>query len=101
MKRLRLKPEAIVEKHGKLKSWLSAILSVQTCLIYCEETDRHNAEQDEIKRLNRLNQAKKKSLPTKRKSKDKWESDLAEFIFKKLSAQQTKTYPISQVCFNF
>ncbi len=76
-------PESVIEKRGKLKSWLKAILAVQTCLIYCEETDRYNAEQDEAKRLNRLAQANKKSPPIKRKSEEKWQSDLAKTIFQK------------------
>ncbi len=84
-------PESVIEKHGKLKSWLSAILSVQTCLIYCGETDRYNAEQDEAKRLSRLAQAKKKSLPIKPKSKEKWKSDLAKSIFQKASKSDEKS----------
>ena len=83
IEKITFEPEKVVVKHGKLKSWLSAILSVQICLIYCEETDRHNAEQDEIKCLNRLNQAKKKSLPTKQKNDDNWQSDLAKSVFQK------------------
>lgn len=85
------KPELIIEKRGKLKSWLSAILSVQTCLIYCEETDRYNAEQDEVKRLSRLAQAKKKSLPIERKLEEKWQSDLAKSIFQKASKTDEKS----------
>ena len=101
IKKITLEPELVVEKHGKLKSWLCAILSVQTCLIYCEGTDRHNAEQDEIKRLNRINQAKSKSLPVKRKTKTDGSPIWRNPFFKKLLTQQIKTYPISQVCFNF
>lgn len=83
IEKITLEPEAIVVKHGKLKSWLSAILSVQTCLIYCEETDRHNAEQDKAKRLNRLVLSDSKSSLTQKKSKEKWQSDLAKTIFQK------------------
>ena len=90
IEKITFEPEVIIEKHGKLKSWLSAILSVQTCLIYCEETDRYNAEQDEIKSLNRLNQAKKKSLPTKRKNEDKRRSDLAKSVFQKTVGKSNK-----------
>ena len=82
-RKITFEPEKVVEKHGKLKSWLSAILSVQTCLIYCEETDRYNAEQDEAKRLNRLAQSNSKSPSTQKKSKEKWQSDLAKTIFQK------------------
>lgn len=90
IEKITLEPEKVVEKHGKLKSWLSAILSVQTCLIYCEETDRYNAEQDEAKCLNRLAQAKRKSLPIKRKSEDKWQSDLAKSVFQKVVGTTNK-----------
>lgn len=83
IEKITLEPEKVVEKHGKLKSWLSAILSVQTCLIYCEESDRHNAEQDEAKRLNRLAQSNSKLSSTQKKSKEKWQSDLAKTIFQK------------------
>ncbi len=83
IEKITSEPESVVEKRGKLKSWLKAILAVQTCLIYCEETDRYNAEQDEANRLNRLAQAKKKSPPVKRKSEEKWQSDLAKTIFQK------------------
>lgn len=90
IEKITFEPEKIVEKRGKLKSWLSAILSVQTCFIYCEETDRHNAEQDEIKRLNRLNQARSKLLPVKRKNEDKWQSDLAKSVFQKVVGTTNK-----------
>ena len=83
IEKITFEPEKVVEKHGKLKSWLSAILSVQTCLIYCEETDRYNAEQDEAKRLNRLAQSNSKSPSIQKKSKEKWQSDLAKTIFQK------------------
>lgn len=90
IEKITLEPDLIISERGKLKSWLSAILSVQTCLIYCEETDRHNAEQDEIKRLNRLAQAKRKSLPNERKSEDKRQSDLAESVFQKVVGTPNK-----------
>ena len=42
-------PAEVIERHGKLKVWLKAILAVQTCLIYREETARNINRQDEAK----------------------------------------------------
>ncbi len=83
IQQITLETEAIIKKHGKLKSWLKAVLAVQTCLIYREETERRIAEQDEAKRLTRLAEAKKKSLPTEQKGKDKRQSDLAKAVYRK------------------
>ena len=94
--KITLEPESVIEKRGKLKSWLSAILSVQTCLIYCEETDRYNAEQDEVKKLKLLSQAKIKSLLIKKESEEKWQSDLAKTIFQNVvgtSKEKTSEQP--------
>lgn len=40
IEKITLETETIINKHGKLKSWLKAILAVQTCLIYREENKR-------------------------------------------------------------
>lgn len=37
---ITFRPDKIIHERGKLKSWLKAILAVQTCLIYREETER-------------------------------------------------------------
>ncbi|MGI8542648.1 MAG: hypothetical protein ACR2MD_04130, partial [Aridibacter sp.] len=83
--KITLDPESVIQKHGKLKSWLYAILSVGTCIIYCEETDRHNAEQDEAKRQRRIAESKSKPIRKTRKAEDKWQSQLAGNIFQKAS----------------
>lgn len=81
--KITLDPESIIQKHGKLKSWHYAILSVGTCIIYCEETDRHNAEQDEAKRQRRIAESKSKPIRKTRKAEDKLQSTLAKTIFQK------------------
>ena len=85
IEKITLEPETIINQHGKLKSWLKAILAVNTCLIYREETERNIAEQDEAKRLRRAAPPKKKSLRDEQKSEEKWQSALAKNIFLKAS----------------
>lgn len=82
-------PGEIINKHGKLKAWLKAILSVQTCLIYREETERHIAEEDAAKRQRHAIQTKNYSQPsaTSKADSGKWQSDLAKSIFQKASAK--------------
>lgn len=87
IEKITLEPESVINKHGKLKVLLIAILSVRTCLIYCQETDRHIAEQEKAKRLQQIARQKKKSPPKRQKSKDKWQSDLAKIIFQKTVSQ--------------
>jgi hypothetical protein len=41
IEKITQQPAEVIEKHGKLKVWLKAILAVQTCLIYREETARN------------------------------------------------------------
>lgn len=91
-------PGEIINERGKLKTWLAAILSVQTCLIYREETERFIAEEDAAKRLQRAAQAKSYSLPaaTSKSGSDNWQSDLAKSIFQKAGAKtppQTSEQP--------
>jgi hypothetical protein len=83
IEKITVTPDDIIRTREKLKSWLKAILSVQTCLIYREEITRVIAEQDAAKRTAR-------SLPTKTNKffsasakKEKWRSDLAKSIFEK------------------
>jgi hypothetical protein len=91
IEKITRKPSEIINKRGKLKAWLKAILSVQTCLIYRDETERFIAEEDAAKRLKRAEaQAKNYSQPTATTSKtgsDKWQSNLAKSIFQKASAK--------------
>lgn len=88
IEQITYEPEAVIAKHGKLKSWLKAILAVQTCWIYREETDRAIAEKEEAKILRRTKQSvKNKSLEANSQT-DKWRSDLARSIFNKVSGRQ-------------
>lgn len=80
-------PNEIISERGKLKAWLKAILSVQTCLIYRAETERFLAEQDAAKRAARLAPAKKDSPAAAPLTAEKWQSDLAKNIFQKASAK--------------
>ena len=80
-------PGEIINERGKLKAWLSAILSVQTCLIYREETERFIAEEDAAKRHRRAAQAKNCQLRATKSDSGKWQSDLAKNIFQKASAK--------------
>lgn len=84
-------PGEIINERGKLKAWLKAILSVHTCLIYREETERFIAEEDAAKRLRRaVAQAKNYSQPMIKKPKadsGRWQSDLAKNIFQRATAK--------------
>ena len=50
IEKITLRPAEAIERGGKLKVWLKAILAVQTCLIYREEIVRNINQQDEAKR---------------------------------------------------
>lgn len=81
--KITLSPDEIIGERGKLKSWLKAILSVQTCFIYREETERFLAEQDTAKRAARLAPVKKNPHAAAPPKAEKWRSDLAKNIFQK------------------
>lgn len=85
IEQITYEPEAVIARHGKLKVWLKAKLAVQTCLIYRAETTRNIAEQDEAKRLRRLNQPKINSLIHSKKSAENRELSLAHQLFKKVT----------------
>jgi hypothetical protein len=88
IEQITYEPEAVIARHGKLKSRLKAILAVQTCWIYREETDRVVAEEEQQKRLLRMAKpGKKESNPISQT--DKWQSDLARSIFNKVSGKQS------------
>lgn len=88
IEQITYEPEAVIAARGKLKSWLKAILAVQTCWIYREETTRVIAEKEEAKILRRTKQSvKNKSLEANSQT-DKWQSDLARSIFNKVSGRQ-------------
>ena len=58
VEKITLRPAEVIEKHGKLKVWLKAILAVQTCLIYREETARNINQQEEAKRAAKFSPVK-------------------------------------------
>lgn len=81
--KITFKPEEIINERGKLKSWLKAILSVQTCLIYREETARCIAEQDAARLAARIAPLKVSQVSAPPANDKKWQSDLAKNIFQK------------------
>ena len=87
IQRITLKPEEVIEERGKLKVWLKAILSVQTCLIYRDETDRHIAEQDKARKKERLENSRIQAA--KRKKRERQSRSLAKQIWKDTESKQT------------
>lgn len=83
IEKITVAPGEIIGERGKLKSWLKAILSVQTCLIYREETERVIAEDDVRKRAARLSPPKTSKSVAASADKEKWQSDFAKSIFEK------------------
>jgi hypothetical protein len=88
IEQITYEPEAVIVKHGKLKSWLKAILAVQTCWIYREETERVIAEKEAAKRLQRLEKTTKTKQSKPISQPKQWQSDLAQAIFQKVSGKQ-------------
>lgn len=100
IERITHRPDEVIAEHGKLKAWLKAILAVQTCFIYREETERNIAEQDAAKRAARFAPPKTKSPVDAPPQANKWQSDLARNIFQKAagkspakSAEQSSEQP--------
>lgn len=87
IEKITVAPGEIIGKRGKLKSWLKAILSVQTCLIYREEIARVIAEQDAAKRAARASLTKTNKPVATSANKEKWQSNLAKSIFEKTFRQ--------------
>lgn len=88
IEKITRQPNEIIRERGKLKAWLNAILSVQTCLIYREETERFIAAEDAAKRQRHAAQVKNYSAAaTSENDSGKWQSDLAKSIFQKASAK--------------
>lgn len=83
VEKITVKPDEIIGERGKLKSWLKAILSVQTCLIYREETARCIAEQDAARLAARIAPPKVNQISGAPAEDKKWQSDLAKNIFQK------------------
>lgn len=90
IEQITYEPEAVIAKHGKLKAWLKAILAVQTCLIYREETERVIAEEEEAKRISRTKQPSRNASLEKDSQPDKWQSELARLIFQKVSGKSSE-----------
>lgn len=89
IEQITYEPEAVIAKRGKLKSWLKAILAVQICWIYREETTRVIAEKEEAKRLQRTeNPAKNKESKPLSQPKQ-WQSEVAHSIFQKVSGKKS------------
>lgn len=78
---ITLRPAEVIEKRGKLKVWLKAILAVQTCLIYREETARNINRQDEAKREAKFSPMKNNSLAGATVEDEEWHCALAKNIF--------------------
>ncbi len=91
IEQITYEPEAVIARHGKLKVWLKAMLAVQTCLIYREETERNIAKQNEAKRQRRLNQPKINSPINSKPIAETSESSLARQIFQKVTGRAQET----------
>lgn len=90
IEQITYEPDAVIARHGKLKSWLKAILAVQTCWIYREETERAIAEKEQKKRLQKTEKPnKKESIPISQPKQ--WQSALAQEIFQKVSGRQNSS----------
>ena len=81
IEKITLRPAEAIERGGKLKAWLKAILAVQTCLIYREETARNINRQEEAKRAANFQQAKNNSLARAPVKEEERYSALAKTIF--------------------
>jgi len=81
IEKITLRPAEAIERGGKLKVWLKAILAVQTCLIYREETARNIAQQDKAKNAAKFQQAKNNSLAGVAVKEEEWFSAVAKNVF--------------------
>jgi hypothetical protein len=91
IEQITFEPDEVIAKHGKLKVWLKAILAVQTCLIYREETTRVIAEEEQAKRLQRTEKPNKNKESKPISQNSKWQSDLARSIFQKVSGRENSS----------
>ena len=89
IEKITLRPNEVIEKHGKLKVWLKAILAVQTCMIYREETARNINRQDESKREAKFQQAKNNSLAAAPVEDKERHSALAKSIFENVCGKSS------------
>jgi hypothetical protein len=88
IEQITYEPESVIGKHNKLKAQLKAILAVQTCWIYREETARVIAEETPAKSQRRIPQSIKKSPQKAESQPEKWRSALAKQIFQKVSGRK-------------
>jgi hypothetical protein len=91
IEQITYEPEAVIARHGKLKVWLKGKSGSSDVLIYREETERNIAEQDEAKRLRRLNQPKLDSREHSKPTAETSESSLARQIFQKVTGRAQET----------
>lgn len=89
IEKITLRPAEVIEKHGKLKVWLKAILAVQTCLIYREETARFINQQDEAKRAAKFSPMKNNSLAGAVVKEEEWFSAVAKNIFENVCGKSS------------
>lgn len=82
IERIALQPDEVVAEHGKLKSWLKAILAVQTCLIYREETERAIASDKAAKRSGEIKPNNRKERSTQSIEQNQ-KLNIAEAIWRK------------------
>ncbi len=88
--KITVSPDEVIARHGKLKSWLKAILAVQLCLIYREETERAIARDEELKRLRQSSRHKKNSSTVSQAKPEKWQTALAKNIWQKANARDAE-----------
>ena len=89
IEKITLRPAGVIEKHGKLKVWLKAILTVQTCLIYREETARNINRQDEAKRAAMFSPVKNKQVDDASFNEKERYSALAKNIFENVCGKSS------------
>ena len=89
IQKITLRPAEVIERRGKLKVWLKAILAVQTCLVYREETARRINQQDEAKCAAQFQQAKNNSLARAVVKEEDWYSTLAKNIFENVCGKSS------------
>ena len=89
IEKITLRPAGVIEKHGKLKVWLKAILAVQTCLIYREETASFINQQDEAKRAAKFSPVKNNLLSDGVVKEEEWFSAIAKNIFENVCGKSS------------
>lgn len=91
IEQITYEPDAVINRHGKLKIRLNAKLDVQTCLIYREETTRVIAEKEQLKHRERTEKSNKNKESQQVSQPQKWQSALAQEIFQKVKDKQNSS----------